>query len=43
MLEQAHDENTNNICLGDMNKHFLGNLPHSGNGILVINGTISNI
>ena len=36
MLKQAHDENNNIICLGDMNKKFLGNLPHNVNDILVI-------
>jgi hypothetical protein len=34
MLKQAHDENNNIICLGDMNKNFLGNLPHNVNDIL---------
>jgi hypothetical protein len=29
MLKQAHDENNNIICLGDMNKNVLGNLPHN--------------
>jgi hypothetical protein len=41
MLMQAHDENNNIICLGDMNKNFLGNLPHYVNDILVINGLIN--
>ena len=40
MLQQAHDENTNIICLGDMNKNVLGNLPHNVNDILVINGLV---
>jgi hypothetical protein len=35
MLKQAHNENNNIICLGDMNKNFLGNLPHNVNDILV--------
>ena len=41
MLKQAHDENNNIICLGDMNKHFLGILPHNVNDILVINGLVN--
>ena len=41
MLKQAHDENNNIICLGDMNKNFLGNLPHNVNDILVINGLVN--
>jgi hypothetical protein len=42
MLKQAHDENNNVICLGDMNKNVLGNLPHNVNDILVINGLVNN-
>ena len=38
MLKQAYDENNNIICLGDMIKIVLGNLPHNVNDILVING-----
>ena len=41
MLKQAHDENNNIICLGDMNKNFLGNLPHNVNDILVINELVN--
>ena len=41
MLKQAHDENNNIICLGDMKKKFLGNLPHNVNDILVINGLVN--
>jgi hypothetical protein len=41
MLKQAHDENNNIICLGDMNKNFLGNLPHNVKDILVINGLVN--
>ena len=41
MLKQAHDENNNIICLGDMNTNFLGNLPQNVNDILVINGLVN--
>jgi hypothetical protein len=41
MLKQAHNENNSIICLGDLNKHFLGNLPHNVNDILVINGLVN--
>lgn len=41
MLKQALDENNNIICLGDMNKHFLDNLPRNVNDILVINGLVN--
>ena len=41
MFKQAHAENNNIICLGDMNKNVLGNFPHSVNDILVINGIVN--
>jgi hypothetical protein len=41
MLQQAHDENKNIICLEDMKKKILGNLPHNINDILVINGLVN--
>jgi hypothetical protein len=37
MLKQALDENSHIICLGDLNKNFMVNLPTTINDIVVVN------
>ena len=41
MLKQALDENSNIICLGDINKSVMINLPTTINDIVVVNGLVN--
>jgi hypothetical protein len=38
MITKALDENSRIICLGDLNKNFMGQLPNNVNDIFSING-----
>lgn len=41
MLNIAHDENNNIICLGDLNKNFQNELPNHIKDIFIINGLVN--
>lgn len=41
MIKIAHDENNNIICLGDLNKDFQRELPHSIKDIFLLNGLVN--